>query len=79
MPVISVTPQEQQAAMEAGSSELKYQRSKEGVRADVQSRILHYGATSLAKFAAFFQDKEEVRKVAKDELGVDPGASLSRR
>ena len=65
--------------MEAGTSEIKFQLAKEGVSVDTQAKLFHCGATTLAKFAAFFKDKEELRQVAKDELGVDPAASLAQR
>ena len=44
-----------------------------------QAVLFHFGAVSLSKFAAFFKDVEEVRTVAKDELGIDPGAGLAKR
>ena len=70
---------EQMAAMEAGNSEMKFQLAKEGVSVGTQAVLFHFGAVSLSKFAAFFKDVEEVRTVAKDELGIDPGAGLAKR
>ena len=79
MAPIVLTADEQMAAMEAGSSELKYQLAKEGVAVNTQAKLFHSGATTLAKFAAFFKDKEELRTVAKDELDLDPAAGLKPR
>jgi hypothetical protein len=79
MAPVVLTADEQMAAMEAGSSELKYQLAKEGVTVATQAKLFHCGALTLAKFAAFFKDKEEVRAVAKDDLGLDPSAGLGPR
>ena len=77
-PVI-LTNDEQMAAMEAGSSEMKFQLAKDGVSVATQAILFHFGAITLPKFSAFFKDTDEVRKVAKDELGIDPEASLAKR
>ena len=79
MPVLVLTADQQMAAMEKGSSELKYQLAKEGVTVDTQAKLFHVGAVSLSRFAAFFKDAEELRLVSKDELGVDPADGLTSR
>lgn len=75
----ALTSDEQMTAMEAGNSEMKYQLAKEGISANTQAILFHFGAITLSKFAAFFKDVDEIRIVAKDELGIDPGVGLAKR
>ena len=58
---------------------MKFQLAKDGVTVGTQAILFHFGAITLPKFSAFFKDTDEIRKVAKDELGIDPEASLSKR
>ena len=70
---------EKKAALESASSELKYLLSKEGISMEAQERLYHVGAVTLAKFSVFFIDEADLRTVAKEELGIDPTASLAQR
>ena len=79
MAPVALSPDEQMAAMEAGSSEMKFQLARDGVKVGTQAILFHFGAVTLPKFAAFFRDADEVRKVAKEELGIDPDAGLAFR
>ena len=70
---------QQAEAMKAATSELKFLLGKEGISELAQGRLYHVGATTLAKFSAFFTDEKDLRTVAKDELGIDPANSLKER
>ena len=76
MPIV-LNPQQSAIALASGSSEIKYLLAREGVSADIQAVFFHVGATTLAKFAVLMRDENDVRKVMKDELGIDDQAGLS--
>ena len=78
MPIV-LNPQQSAIALASGSSEIKYLLAREGVSADIQAVFFHVGATTLAKFAVLMRDENDVRKVMKDELGIDDQAGLSER
>jgi hypothetical protein len=79
MPPLALTPAEKKEALEKGSSELKFLLGKEQIPLVTQERLFHSGATTLAKYSVFFADEADLRVVAKDELGIDPTASLQAR
>ena len=79
MAPLALSADEKQAALDSASSEIKFLLSKEGVSTEAQENLYHVGATTLAKLSAFFVDEADLRTVAKEELGIDPTASLQKR
>ena len=71
--------EEIQMAMQAGSPDLKFLFDREGIKLDIQAAIFNAGVLTMRQFAAMFESSEDLRKIAKDELNVDPAASLANR
>ena len=78
MPIV-LNQQQSEAALASGSSELKHLLAREGVSANIRAVFYYVGATTLAKFAVLCRDENDVRKVMKDELGIDDQAGLAER
>ena len=76
---LKLTSDEEMAALEAASSELKYLMAREGVSTQVQALFYHVGCTSISRFSAFCKTEDEMRDVAKKEFGLDPTANLKTR
>ena len=53
--------------------------SEAGVPKEMQDKFVEAGAESVQDFAALFRDVDDLHKTAKQELGVDPDASLAQR
>ena len=79
MAPIVLTQQEFAEAMEAGTSELKYLLSKEAIPDRYQAPLYHVGVTTVAKFASFCKDQDELRKILKEEIGLDSETGLRER
>ena len=74
-----LSQQEQVDAMEAGTSELKFLLSKEDIPDLYQAMLYHVGVTTISKFASLCKDQDELRKLLKEELGLDADAGLKQR
>ena len=74
-----LTPAEQAAAMEAGSSELKYSFAKENVSERIQAIFFHVGVVILARLSTFCTDEAELRTVLRDDMGLDAASGLTAR
>jgi hypothetical protein len=79
MAPIVLSQQEQDAAMLEGSSELKYLLSKESVPDQYQAILYSVGVTTVAKFGSLCKDQDELRKLLKEDLGLDADAGLKDR
>ena len=64
--------------METAAPDLKFLLDREGIALITQARIVHAGITTMRQFGAFFTGAEDLRKVAKDSLGLDPDVLAQR-
>jgi hypothetical protein len=76
---IIVNPQEELIAWEAAGSDLVFLMSREGVDKTIQGKLYHIGVTSVKQFAAFAEDKGELRRILKENFEVDAAADISAR
>ena len=79
MAPVVLSAAEETAAMELGSSELKFLLAKEGVDDKTQAVLFHIGITSVGLFATLVKDQDELKDVLRDDLGLDSSASLQIR
>ena len=79
MAPINITPQEAAAAMEKGSSDLKFLLAREEVTEDLQAKLFHVGITTVAKFSTIAENQAELKQVLKDDFGLDSSADLQAR
>ena len=68
---IQLSPQQTQAALEAGGSDLKYLLAREQVGEDIQAKFYHIGITTIPKFATFASDVTEFKEILKTEFELD--------
>ena len=76
MAPVVLTVDEERAAMETGSSELKFLLAKEGVDVKTQAILYHIGITSVGLFATLVKDQDELKDVLKSDMGLDSTTSL---
>ena len=76
---ITLSAVEQDAAMAAGSSELKFLFDREGVTAELQAKFFHIGVLTNAKLSAFAANAEELKDVLAKEFEVDGKKTLAER
>ena len=76
---ITLTADEAAAAMDAGSSELKFLFDREKVSAPLQAMFFHIGITTNAKLSSFAANVEELKDVLAKEFEVDAKKSLKER
>jgi len=79
MPAIALTRQEQQDALAKAGADIKFLFGKEEIKEEVQAVFYHVGITSIARFAAFAKDSDDLKKVLKDSLDLDPSRTLEER
>ena len=79
MAPIVLTADEQATAMEQGSSELKFLFGKENIAVAHQAILFSVGVTTVAKFASLCKDQDELRRILKEEVGLDADAGLRQR
>jgi hypothetical protein len=79
MPVVALSPDEIDAAMEAGDSAIKYLLDKGGVEREVQARLYHFGCTSVALLGTFAENAADFKAMLKDDFGLDPSKSIGER
>ena len=79
MPPAVLDADQTEAAMTAGSSELKFLLCKEQVTALTQARLFHAGITSSALLGSIAENVTDFKAMLKDEFGVDPAASMAGR
>ena len=53
---VVLTPAEQEAALQKGSSDLRFLLAREDVSDELQAKLYHVGITSMAKFATIAED-----------------------
>ena len=68
----------QDAVLASASPDLRYLFDREGISLDNQVKIISAGITTLRQFGALCSTADDVRKIAKDDLGIDP-SSLAER
>ena len=78
MPV-TLAADEEAAAMEKGSSELKYLFGQEQISTAMQAKFFHVGILTVQRFATLVSDKAELVEILKTEMGLDAAASLRAR
>jgi hypothetical protein len=76
---IALSQAEEEAAMKAGASELKFLFDRENVPAEVQAKFYHVGVTTNAKLSAFASTAEELKEVLAKEFEIDAKKSLAER
>lgn len=74
-----LTADQKALALQAGGSDLKFLLQKNDVDEEVQSLLFHSKVTTLARFTGFVKDADELRKVIRDEFGIDGGSDLTTR
>lgn len=74
----AMSPEEIKTVMETASPDLKFLLDREGIMLITQARIMQAGITTMRQFGAFFTDTDDLRKVAKDSLGLDPDTLAQR-
>ena len=79
MPLLALTDDEVERALDQADSDLKYLLSEVGVPEDVQAALYHRGFTSLRLFTGIDESRTEVRAALKAEIGLDHTASNAER
>ena len=75
---VALNADEIKTVMETAAPDLKFLLDREGIALITQARIVHAGITTMRQFGAFFTSAEDLRKVAKDSLGLDPDVLAQR-
>ena len=65
--------------MTRAGADLKFLFGKEDVDEDHQAVFYHVGVTSVARFASFAKDADDLKAVLKADLDLDPCKSLMER
>ena len=76
---VVLTAAEKLAALELGSSDLKFLLEKQDVDNDLQALLYHVGVRTIPVLATFASSVAELKTIVKDEFGVDPSASIQSR
>lgn len=76
---ITLTADEEEAAMKVGSSELKFLFDRERVPSEVQAKFYHIGVVTNAKLSAFAGSSDELKEVLAKEFEIDAKKSLAER
>jgi hypothetical protein len=79
MAAIEVPAGEVDALWKSAGSDLKFLFDRENVEKDVQSKFYYIGVLTVNHFAAFADDKTELKKVLKDNFNLDPSANIVTR
>ena len=76
---ISLTPQEEADALLKGSSDIKFLFAREAIDQSLQAMFFHVGITTMARFAAVAKDEQDIKKMLRDDFGLDATADLASR
>ena len=76
MAPLVLTQAEVLAAMEDGSSDLKFLLEKQSVDNDLQALLYHVGVRTIPVLATFASSAAELKDIARAEFGVDPTVLL---
>ena len=81
MAPIVLTPAEVKAAMDTGTSELKYLFSREEVSVEesIQAIFFHIKVRSPGQLATFAESRDDLKTVLRESFGLDPTNSLEER
>ena len=78
MPLV-LSPDDQRAALEKGSSELRFLLERHNVDNELQAMIYHSGILNLPVLATIASSAGELKDLVKAEFGIDSGAGLADR
>ena len=79
-PLMAMTLAEEDAAMEAASSDLRFLMSREQVDTQIQARVYHMGIVSVRQYAALAKDAEDLKDLIRSGgFGLDPTGTLIER
>ena len=67
------------AAFLAANSDLKFLLDREGVDEDFQAKLYHVGVVNVKQFAAFAEDRADLRKITKDNFEIDMDVDMASR
>ena len=73
MPLVVLSAEQREAAINAASSELRFHLADLGVDEELQAVLCHSGFTSLRLLAGLDETRAGVRDAIKDEFGLDYG------
>ena len=79
MPLLALSDDEVERALDQAESDLKYLLSEVGVPEEVQAALYHRGFTSLRLFSGIDESRAEVRAAVNAEIGLDHTASNAER
>ena len=79
MPPVVLTAQERSDALARAGADLRFLFGKEDIHEDIQAVFFHVGITSVARFASFAKDIDDLKGVLKADLDLDPSKSLLER
>ena len=76
---MALTEAQKAAAFQSASPELRFLLDRDTIPEDIQANLFHAGVTTLRQLAAIASDPEDVKKMMKDDLGIDPTGGLQNR
>lgn len=79
MAPLNLTADEKLAALEKGSSEIRFLMERNNVDNDIQAMLYHSGICTLPVLATIASSAGELKTLVKDEFGVDSDANLAAR
>ena len=79
MPPLVLTPEEREAALRKGGSDLQYLLERNDVGKDIMAKWFHVGVVNLEKFANIAKDVADLTEVLKEHMGLDAAESLEAR
>ena len=79
MAPLVISQQEKLEALAKAGADIKFLFGKEDIPEATQAIFYHVGITSVARFASFAKDAEDLKVVLKSDLGLDPASSLQER
>ena len=79
MPLPDLSPEQQAAALESASADLRYLFSREEVLEVHQGKLYKTGVATIGWFAALVGTETELKELATAELGIDSLADLLQR
>jgi hypothetical protein len=79
MPLVTLTASQRAAAMSEADSDLKWVWADSGVPDDIQAALAHTGYTRLRVFAGLGENRPEVKKALKEDIGLDAEEGLQPR
>ena len=79
MPPLVLTADEKRLALESGGADLKFLLGKEEIDEEAQAILYHVGVKTVSRFASFAKDGEDLKKVLKDDFGLDQATDIRQR